>query len=371
MKILFTESSPNIGGQELQALAQMSALQGQGHSVLLACRGKSKIAAEARNRGIEVNFIPFRNSIHPPSVIKLAGIIRKFKPDIVICHSGHDSNIIGLTRRLCCHRFRIVRQKTYITRKTKTFSLNYLCDAIIVPGTVIRGHLRREGVRTPVTVIPPGFDFLRLRNESMQPLPSHILKWLASAENLPVIVQVGMLRPEKGHEFMLRVLHRLKKEGNVFRYLVIGSGYEENESSLRRQIEELGMRDEVLMAGALLPAYPVYRIASLVVMPSENEAFGMVLAEASAFGIPVLASNTGGIPDVIQHNVTGTLLPVGDMSAWTDALRNFIFRPEHFRTMAVRAREDIESRFDINRTVQKILSLVQAEKSESSHVIMD
>ncbi|HAX1816254.1 TPA: glycosyltransferase family 4 protein, partial [Escherichia coli] len=40
MKILFTESSPNIGGQELQALAQMSALQGQGHSVLLACRGK-------------------------------------------------------------------------------------------------------------------------------------------------------------------------------------------------------------------------------------------------------------------------------------------------------------------------------------------
>ncbi|UIU94552.1 hypothetical protein H6S22_29325 (plasmid) [Escherichia coli] len=52
MKILFTESSSDIGGQELQALAQMTALQKQGHSVLLACREKSKIAPEARKRGM-------------------------------------------------------------------------------------------------------------------------------------------------------------------------------------------------------------------------------------------------------------------------------------------------------------------------------
>ncbi|EFN5356445.1 glycosyltransferase family 4 protein, partial [Escherichia coli] len=54
MKILFTESSPDIGGQELQALAQMTALQKQGHSVLLACREKSKIAHEARTIGHDV-----------------------------------------------------------------------------------------------------------------------------------------------------------------------------------------------------------------------------------------------------------------------------------------------------------------------------
>ncbi|EEW1991158.1 glycosyltransferase family 1 protein, partial [Escherichia coli] len=56
MKILFTESSPDIGGQELQALAQMTALQKQGHSVLLACREKSKIAHEARTIGHDVTF---------------------------------------------------------------------------------------------------------------------------------------------------------------------------------------------------------------------------------------------------------------------------------------------------------------------------
>ncbi|EKP2333978.1 glycosyltransferase, partial [Escherichia coli] len=118
-----------------------------------------------------------------------------------------------------------------------------------------------------------------------------------------------------------------------------------------------GMSGDVFMAGAVFPALPIYRVASVVVMPSENEAFGMVLAEASASGVPVIASETGGIPDVIQKNVTGTLLPVGDMTAWTSALRDFLSRPAHFRMMAARAREDIEYRFDINRTVQTIVSL--------------
>ncbi|MBF5186292.1 glycosyltransferase family 1 protein, partial [Escherichia coli] len=83
---------------------------------------------------------------------RLRRIIGEFKPDLVICHSGHDSNIAGLSRLICCHRFSIVRQKTYITRKTRTFSLNYLCDFIVVPSSAMMAHLMAEGVRTPVTV---------------------------------------------------------------------------------------------------------------------------------------------------------------------------------------------------------------------------
>ncbi len=364
MKILFTESSPNIGGQELQALDQMLALREGGHSVLLACREKSKIAQEAIKRRLNITFIPFRNSIHISSIFKLRRVIGEFNPDLIICHSGHDSNIVGLSRLICCHQFSIIRQKTYITQKTKTFSLNYLCDAIIVPGTATQKYLKAEGVRTPVTVVPPGFDFLRLRNEAIQPLPSNIQKWLASAENIPIIVQVGMLRPEKGHEFMLRVLHQLKTEGWSFRWLIVGSGCEKYEASLRMKIEALGMNEYVLMAGPIFPALPVYQIASAVVMPSENETFGMVLAEAAMSGVPVIASKTGGIPDIIQHNVTGTLLAVRDVAAWKNTLINFLSRPESFRTMAVRAKEDIEYRFDINRTAKSILTLAQLSKSK-------
>ncbi|EDZ4409598.1 glycosyltransferase family 4 protein, partial [Salmonella enterica] len=223
MNILFTESSPDIGGQELQALAQMDALRRKGHSVLLVCRDKSKIAAEAERRKIEVIFVPFRNSLHIPSVLKLLRIIRYFRPHLVICHSGHDSNTVGLTRLFIRRpRFRILRQKTYLTRKTKSFSLNYFCDEVIVPGTAMRTHLIQEGVRTRITIVPPGFYFQKLREDSCIPLPLHVQNWLASGRDVPVIVQVGMLRPEKGHEFMLKLLSRLKQEGRAFRWLVVG-----------------------------------------------------------------------------------------------------------------------------------------------------
>lgn len=358
MNILFTESSPNIGGQELQALAQMDALRRKGHSVLLVCRDKSKIAAEAERRKIEVIFVPFRNSLHIPSVLKLLRIIRDFRPHLVVCHSGHDSNTVGLTRLFIRRpRFRILRQKTYLTRKTKSFSLNYFCDEVIVPGTAMRTHLIQEGVRTRITIVPPGFYFQKLREDSCIPLPLHVQNWLASGKDVPVIVQVGMLRPEKGHEFMLKLLSRLKQEGRAFRWLVVGGGCPESEARLQSQVDNLGMQNDVLIAGNVFPASPVYRIASLLVMPSENESFGMALAEASAFSVPVLASQVGGIPDVIQHNRTGTLLPAGDASAWIHALNDFFNYPERFYKMACQARVDVENRFDIDRTVLSISAL--------------
>ncbi|EFC7945891.1 putative hexosyltransferase CapU, partial [Escherichia coli] len=225
MNILFTESSPNIGGQELQAVAQMKALKKMGHSVLLVCRENSKIAFEASKFGIDITFALFRNSLHIPTVWRLLGIVHSFQPDAIVCHSGHDSNIVGLVRFFTWkHPFRIIRQKTYLTRKTKFFSINHFCDEVIVPGTNMKTHLEQEGCRTRVTVVPPGFDFQELYVDSRNSLPPSVLSWLASRRGCPVIAQVGMLRPEKGHKFMLNLLFHLKMNGRQFCWLIVGSG---------------------------------------------------------------------------------------------------------------------------------------------------
>ncbi|MCC8283413.1 glycosyltransferase family 4 protein [Escherichia fergusonii] len=362
MNILFTESSPHIGGQELQTVAQMVAIRKKGHSVLLVCREKSKIASEAKKQNIDVIFVPFKNSLHISSVVKLLGICQRFRPHVVICHSGHDSNIVGLTRLLCWKdRFRIIRQKTYLTKRTKNFSLNYLCDDIIVPGEATRKHLMHCGVRTNITIVPPGFDFDKIYEESHSPVPPHIKAWLADSGEGPVIVQIGMLRPEKGHEFMLNLLFRLKKEGRKFRWLVVGSGSVENERRLRAIVDDLDMHDNVLISGGIFPVSSIYKIANLIVMPSENESFGMVAAEASVFSIPVFANHVGGLPDVIQHNRTGTLLPAGDMQVWRSALNDFFERPEHFCQMAHQAKYDVANRFDINKTVSIIPGFASCE----------
>lgn len=92
-----------------------------------------------------------------------------------------------------------------------------------------------------------------------------------------------------------------------------------------------------------------------MVMPSRNESFGIVVVEAAGCGVPVMASDTGGIPDIIQHQRTGTLLPPDDYEAWSGALRAFFHRPQPFLDMAYRARKEVEKRFNIRESAERLL----------------
>lgn len=359
MNILYTESSPNIGGQELQAVAQMCAMRRLGHQVMLACREHSRISVEAHRYGIPVVHIPFRNSLHPPSVLALRRLIVTFRPEMVVCHSGHDSNIVGITRRILSggtSRFAIIRQKTYMTQNMKMFSLNHMCDVVVVPSEEMRSCLIHEMCRQSVVVVFPGMDFAELRKQSREPLPEHIDAWLKKRAPAPVIVQVGMIRPEKGHDFMLEVLHNLKQKGERFYWLIVGGGCREEEARLKAKIDYLGMNDCVLMCGLLSPVAPVYRRASLMVMPSRNEAFGMAIVEATVCGVPVMASRVGGIPSVIRHGYNGTLLPPDDRAAWENALTSFLDAPECAQTMVLRGQEEMDARYSIDSTVRELIA---------------
>lgn len=360
MNILYTESSPNIGGQELQAVTQMCAMRRLGHQVMLACREHSRISAEAHRYGIPVVHIPFRNSLHPPSVLALRQLIVTFRPEMVVCHSGHDSNIVGITRRILSggtSRFVIIRQKTYMTQNMKMFSLNHMCDVVVVPSEEMRSRLIHEMCRQSVVVVPPGMDFAELRKQSREPLPEHIDVWLKKRAPAPVIVQVGMIRPEKGHDFMLEVLHSLKQKGERFYWLIVGGGCREEEARLKAKIDYLGMNDCVLMCGLLSPVAPVYGRASLMVMPSRNEAFGMAIVEATVCGVPVMASRVGGIPSVIHHGYNGTLLPPDDRAAWENALTSFLDAPECAQPMVLRGQEEMDTRYSIDSTVRALMTL--------------
>lgn len=360
MNILYTESSPNIGGQELQAIAQMCAMRRLGHTVMLACREHSRISAEARRHDIPVVHIPFRNSLHLPSVSALMRLIIRFRPAVVVTHSGHDSNTTGLVRALLSgrvSRFIIIRQKTYLTRKMRMHSLNHMCDVVVVPSEEIRSRLIHERCRQSVVVVPPGMDFAGLRKQAGEALPEHIDTWLKERAPAPVIVQVGMIRPEKGHDFMLEVLHSLKLKGVRFYWLIVGGGSREEEARLRTQIEYREMNDCVLMCGLLSPVAPVYRTASLMVMPSRNEAFGMALVEATVCGVPVMASRVGGVPSVIYHGYSGTLLPPDDRAAWEKALTSFLDVPECAQPMVLRGQEEMDARYSIDSTVRSLMRL--------------
>lgn len=252
-----------------------------------------------------------------------------------------------------------MRQKTYLTSRIKPFSTNYLADQVVVPSSGMKRAMVAGGCRDEkIEVIAPGFDFATLHAQSERPLPATVQCCL-QASTSPVIVQVGMLRGEKGHDTALAALAVLKQSSYAFRYLVVGDGPECK--AINAMIAHYGLQDNVMMAGKLFPATAVYRHADLVLMPSRNESFGMALVEAIYFGIPVMASDVGGIPDVIRHQENGVLLPCGDVTAWQNAIADFLVHPEPYRQRARHACDDVVLRYAIDACVKKIIALANKE----------
>lgn len=162
---------------------------------------------------------------------------------------------------------------------------------------------------------------------------------------------VGRLIERKGAEYAIRAVGDLRRQGRAVRLTVIGDGPER--TRLVALIEELGLRQAVDLAGAL-PHDAIadhYRTASLLLMPAvtdwkgEQEGFGMVLVEAMASDLPVVATRSGGIPDVVTDGVTGLLVPERDAVALAAAAARLLDDPALSTRLADAARADLDRRF--------------------------
>lgn len=360
---VFTESSPNLGGQEFQLLQQMQQLQDRGLPVTLACRSHSRILDKALELGLRVLAMPFRNALHWPTIQALRHLYGAERPLCVMCHSGHDANAAAVAARLASHRPRLIRSKTYVAGKPSAWSHNLLVDLTIVPSEFLRRQMLElnPGIHAArLKVVHPGIDFERMEREAHEPLPPQLADWLGQHPG-PVIAQVGMLRGEKGHAVVLEALallaQRCAQRFGTVRYVAAGSG--ERRESLLAQAQALGLGQR-LWIGELRPVAPLLRRADLLVMPSTYEPLGMAQIEALNLGTPVIASRTGGIPETVTDQVTGLLRAPGDVTDWANAIEHALQHPEQMRLMAARGQAQVRATFSLRQNTEALLRLAQS-----------
>ena len=122
----------------------------------------------------------------------------------------------------------------------------------------------------------------------------------------PVFVTVGRLHSRKGHHKLMEAHSKLLQEGFAHKIFVIGDG-EENEN-LRNQAEKLGVSESFQFLGSLLNPYPYVKNADFYMMPSESEGWPLIIAETLILQKPIIATNVGGIPEMIIHKKNGYLI---------------------------------------------------------------
>lgn len=358
-RLLFSESSPNLGGQELQLLLQMSTLQQRGIEVRLACRPHSCIAAKAAELGLQTIATPFRMSLQPRSILILRRHLRAWRPDAVISHSGHDANNCAVALRLLPRRPPLIRMRTYLPGPPHAWTYNLLADRTLVCSQALRQALLADGRIQPerIGVLTPGLALDVLAADATAPLPAHVDAWLERHPG-PLLIHAAMLRPEKGHALLISALPELLKRHPTLRYLIAGDG--EQRESLAAAIQANKLSAHVFLAGMISPLAPLYRRATLAVMPSSYEPFGLAQCEALSLGTPVVASRVGGIPETVQHEQTGLLVAPGERLAWVAALNRALEHPAEMRRMAEAGRDFVCRELSIDANVDHLLAEVSA-----------
>jgi len=173
-----------------------------------------------------------------------------------------------------------------------------------------------------------------------------------------VIGFVSKLWEGKGHDVALSAMAHVVKEIPDAKLLLVGEG------PLRPKLEELSrnlrIESSVVFAGFRTKIAEITSLCELCILPSFFEGMGRVLLEAGACGKPVVASNVGGIPDVVVEGVTGLLVPPGDPAALSDAVLRLMREPKLIIKMGEAARKRINEKYDAGTMVREITALYDA-----------
>ena len=166
---------------------------------------------------------------------------------------------------------------------------------------------------------------------------------------------VGRLIPIKGHDILLEALVEVRTVIPEVTLEVAGDGPLEGE--LAATVARLDLSDHVTFLGRVAQPAPVFERAELVVVPSLGEGFGMVALEAMERGRPVIASDVGGLPEIVADGETGLVVPSGDADALAEAMVALAGDLDRARAMGLAGRERALAEFTPERSAQRIEEL--------------
>lgn len=329
--LLIANSGMNIGGAERMIATLARCLSPKRYQVKICClKSVGEIGDELRSEGHEViELSPPQHGIQRYlSFLQLRRVIRDHKIDLIHSHDTFslvNSSLVKLSSLgvKTLHTFHRGNYPNHIPRYM--LMENIACripDRLVAVGIeqreLIRSTYRLSGKR--ILTIPNGI-------ENVQMVAS--ARWqerLEERNNRPVIGTLSTLIEQKGIPFLLEVARSLKEMGVDATFVIVGDGPLRNE--LQEKCKSLGLSDRVIFTGwmdkaanTMLPLFDVF------FQPSLWEAMSLAVLEAMAASKPVVVTAVGDNRHVVQHGVTGFVVPPRDVNAMADALKRFIESP--------------------------------------------
>ena len=344
-------------GAEVQIATLLRALKADQRFDLSAIvLNKGRLAEELAAAGISVTV--YDESVGLWTTLRsLASHLRRRRPDIVHSHR-YKEHILGAFAAKLSHNSLVVQTyhgleehlHGWAARKMRAYStLNTIVGQIAAQGFVgvseeIAAILRRRYTAGKVRCIRNGIDLTRVKATSSG---TCLRNQLGIASSAFVIGSVGRLTPVKGIEYLIRAVSK-NRRSQERKLIIVGDG------PLRPALEELarevGVAGSVLFLGARNDVYDLMGVFDVLALPSLHEGVPMVLLEAMAMAMPIIASRVGGIPEIVDDGQDALLVQARDIDVLADAIET-IANDELLRNrLRKSARARVESQFAIEQT---------------------
>lgn len=405
MKIAIATSvyKPQINGVAVFAGNLAEGLARRGNEVLVITPSQTKRAYTEEKNGTTVHYLKsstlkvYPDQIHPAkrngvfykhgfkaSILparQIKKILDDFRPDVIHVQ-GSDPIGVAAVKYARRHQIPVIltehNQPEVLTEPlhvpallrrptNKALSAYFVnrekkVDYVTMPTKLsIELLLKGRDLGVPIDAVSNGVDLNAFRPGE----PSdHIYNIYDIPKDVPIILYIGRLDPEKKVEVAIDAFsdflnnHKLDNLSKTL-FVVVGDGVDKKR--LMEKARGMGISDSVKFLGRVTPPdlYELYRLGDVFVTASEIETQGIVLIEAAATGLPLIAVDAGAVKEVCQDGVNGRLIGTGDVRGISDALTEILEDEEKRRQMSKKSLE-IASEHSLGKTLDKFLEIYQS-----------
>jgi len=233
-------------------------------------------------------------------------------------------------------------------------------DAVVALSGAHAAYLRDVERMDPrkIVVIENGIDTARYEAVDRAKV-ERLRAELGLGEGDLVISMIAALRPEKAHEAFIGAagILRERRRDLSFKFLIVGGG--PRRQAIETLMTEAGLQKNILLLGEREDIPEVLHISNALVLPSHAavETLPLVVLEAMAAGVPVVASAVGSVPEIIENRRNGLLIPPADPVGLSEALCHIVDERETTQQMIERARDTVRQRFTVDRMLRGYVDL--------------
>lgn len=359
MKVVHTESGLNWGGQEYRTLLEHRWLRRAGHESWLLCDAESELFRRAMREADEhVMAMSFRRPGRLDVAWRLWRFCQRRQIQIVHCHGSRDASLAVLSH---IAGVPVIRSRHVTNRIKHGRSYRWGCRHIIATAGAVERLLLGAGVPADrITVVGEGVDLSEYRPDRDS---SALRLTLGLSPGTRVVMNFGMLRPDKGQQHLIDAAHELVQRRNDVTVVIVGAGTGdgEHERALRARVAALGLEGRCILTGYRDDVPDLLRLADLVVVASTGtEAQSRIVPQAFATRRTVVATNVGGLTELVRGRETGLVVPPSDVAALSSAICELLEDDALRDRLAANAYAMAQRELGFDRMMERTLDVYRA-----------